>query len=93
MDLRSRRETYNGFGEALARGFEFAATPAIFGGIGWVLDRALGTAPLFFLLLILFGFTGMFVRMWLGYDTEMRRHEANAPWAPKHRDGENGSHA
>lgn len=93
MDLRSRRETYNGFGEALARGFEFAATPAIFGGIGWVLDRTLGTAPLFFLLLILFGFTGMFVRMWLGYDTEMRRHEANAPWAPKHRDGENGSHA
>ena len=83
MDLRSRRETYNGFGEALARGFEFAVTPAIFGGIGWLLDRQFGTTPLFLLLLIVFGFVGMFVRMWLGYDTEMRRHEANAPWARK----------
>jgi F0F1-type ATP synthase assembly protein I len=87
VDLRSRRETYNGFGEALARGFEFAVTPAIFGGIGWLLDRALGTAPLLLVVLVLFGFAGMFVRMWLGYDTEMRRHEANAPWAPKNHNG------
>ena len=83
MDLRSKRETYNGFGEALSRAFEFAVTPAIFGGIGWLIDDRAGTAPLFLLLLILFAFVGMFVRMWLGYDTAMRRHEANAPWAPK----------
>jgi F0F1-type ATP synthase assembly protein I len=83
VDLRSKRETYNGFGEALARGFEFAVTPAIFGGIGWLLDRQFGTGPLLFLVLVTFAFVGMFVRMWLGYDTEMRRHEANAPWARK----------
>ena len=39
MDLRSKRETYNGFGEALSRAFEFAVTPAIFGGIGWLIDN------------------------------------------------------
>jgi F0F1-type ATP synthase assembly protein I len=83
VDLRSKRETYNGFGEALSRAFEFAVTPAIFGGIGWLIDDRAGTSPLFLLLLILFAFVGMFIRMWLGYDTEMRRHEANAPWAPK----------
>jgi F0F1-type ATP synthase assembly protein I len=83
VDLRSRRETYNGSGEALSRAFEFAVTPAIFGGIGWLVDDRLGTEPLFLIALIVFAFAGMFVRMWLGYDTAMRRHEANAPWAPK----------
>ena len=29
MDLRSKRETYNGFGEALSRAFEFAVTPRL----------------------------------------------------------------
>src|SRR5690348_16767489 len=83
VDLRSRRETYNGFGEAFARGFELALTPALFGGLGWLLDRWLGTAPLFLLILVLFAFVGMFVRMWIGYDTEMRRQELNQPWAKK----------
>lgn len=81
MDLRSKRETYNGFGEALSRAFVFAVTPAIFGGIGWLIDNETGTGPLFLVVLTLLAFAGMFVRLWLGYDTAMRRHEANAPWA------------
>lgn len=85
MDLRDRRETYNGFGDSMARAFEFAVTPAIFGGLGWLLDNRLDTRPLFLVALVVLAFAGMFVRMWLGYDTEMRRHEANAPWAPKKR--------
>ncbi len=92
MDLRSKRETYNGFGEALARGFELALTPAIFGGLGWLVDRWAGTAPLLLVTFVLLAFAGMFVRIWIGYDTEMRRHEANAPWAPK-RNRESGGAA
>jgi F0F1-type ATP synthase assembly protein I len=42
-EQRARRELNNGFGDALSRAFELAATPAIFGGIGWLLDRWLGT--------------------------------------------------
>lgn len=83
MDLGSKRETYNGFGEALARGFEMALTPAIFGGLGFALDKWLGTSPIFLLVLLVFSFAGMFVRAWIGYDTEMRRHELNGPWGRK----------
>lgn len=44
MDLlRQRRETNQGLGDALATSFEFAATTAIFLGLGWLLDRWLGT--------------------------------------------------
>lgn len=81
MDLRDRRETYSGFAEALTQAFELVATPAVFGGIGWLVDRWAGTGPLFAVLLVVFASCGMFVRMWFGYDTAMRRHEREAPWA------------
>lgn len=81
MDLRERRETYNGFVEALTQAFELAATPAVFGVFGWLVDRWAGTAPLFAVVLVVFAVCGMFVRMWIGYDAAMRRHEREAPWA------------
>ncbi len=44
---------------ALAQGtrhaFEIAATTIVGGGIGWMLDSALGTKPWLFLLFLLFG--------------------------------------
>ena len=43
----ARRELNNGFGEALAKAFELAVTPAIFAFLGHLLDRRLGTSPLF----------------------------------------------
>ena len=76
MDLRDRRDLYNGFGDGLARAFEFAATPAIFGFFGWLIDRWVGTTPLFMLTLAAVCLVGMFLRMWYAYDQEMRRHEA-----------------
>ena len=50
-------------------------TPFIFGFLGWLLDRWLGTAPVF--LLVLGGFTLGYVvwRMKGGYDAEMAKHE------------------
>ncbi|MCY4163809.1 MAG: AtpZ/AtpI family protein [bacterium] len=38
-------------GDALSAAFELVATPALFGFFGWLIDRALGTKPLFALLL------------------------------------------
>src|SRR5205085_2570413 len=43
VDLRHQRDLYSGFGDALARAFEFVATPALFAFLGWLLDRWLGT--------------------------------------------------
>jgi hypothetical protein len=80
LDLASRRELYNGFGDGLARAFEFAATPALFAGGGWLLDRWLGLFPLFTIGLFLFAMAGQFVMMWVRYDAEMKRQEAGAVW-------------
>lgn len=72
---RHRRALASGFGDAMGRATEIALLPAIFGGLGWLLDRWLDTRPLFFVALLVFAFAGMLVRMWLGYDAAMRRHE------------------
>ena len=80
MDLRARRELNNGFGDALSRAFELAVTPALFSGIGWLVDRWVGTTPLFTILLLLFAVAGVGYMTWFRYEEEMKRHEADAVW-------------
>lgn len=80
MDLRERRELNNGFGNAMSRAFELAATPAIFAGFGWLLDRQLGTSPLFLLVLFFFAIAGVCYMTWKRYEEEMQAHEAEAVW-------------
>ena len=80
VDLRERRETYNGFGNALSRAVEMVVTPLIFAGVGRLLDGWLGVGPLFTVFLFAFALVGMFLRMWYAYDAAMRAHEAAAPW-------------
>ena len=80
MDLRERQDLNNGFGNAMSRAFELAMTPAIFGGLGWLLDRWVGTLPLFTLLLFLFGVAGTGYMAWFRYDQEMKAQEADAVW-------------
>jgi len=75
-----KRDSYNGFGEGLARAFELAFTPAIFGVMGYGLDGLFGIRPVLTIALALFALCGMFVRLWYGYDREMRRHEATGPF-------------
>ena len=89
MELHSRnRELYNGFGDGLARAFELALTPALFGGLGWLLDGWLGLAPLFTIVLFLFGVAGTSYMAWFRYDAEMRRVEADKPWARRRVEGQ-----
>ena len=76
MDLTARRETNKGLGDGLALAFELAVTPTIFGIIGYALDRWLGIVPVLTIVLGLFAVVGMFVRMWYGYDLQMRDQEA-----------------
>ena len=42
MKKADTRELKNGFGDAFAAAFELTVTPAIFGLIGWFIDRQLG---------------------------------------------------
>jgi len=83
LDVRDKRDLYNGFGNGLARAFELAVTPAVFGGIGYLVDRQLDLVPVFTIVTLLFALAGMFVRMWFGYDQEMRAHEARSPWGKR----------
>lgn len=84
--LQSRRALSNGFGNALGSAVEIALLPAVFGGLGYLLDEWLGTGPFLFVGLLVFAFAGMLVRTWLGYDSEMRRHENDLAWN-RRRDG------
>ena len=82
-------ELYNGAGEGLSRAFELALTPAIIGGVGFLLDRWLGLTPIFTIIFFLVAMGGLMARMYYGYDAQMKEHEARSPWAPApSRDGE-----
>jgi len=74
---------YNGFGHTLARAFELVVTPSLFGLIGYGIDRALGTLPIFTIFLTVFCIIGMSVKMYYGYVVAMEAHEAAGPWSRK----------
>lgn len=76
-----KRDSYNGFGEGLSRAFELAATPAIFGAVGYFIDRRVGSTPAFMIGFLVFAVVGMFVRMYFGYTAEMDAHEQKNVWA------------
>lgn len=80
FDLRAKQDLNKGFGTATSRGFEFAATPAVFAGLGWLVDRWLGTPFVFTIAFLVFGVVGMFVKVWIGYDADMKRHDVGKAW-------------
>jgi len=84
-DLKGRQELYNGFGETMVRGVEFALTLAIFAGLGYLVDRGVGVVPVFTIVFFLLGVVGLGVRTYYAYEAKMRGIEADAPWAPKTR--------
>ncbi len=74
-------ELYNGAGEGMSRAFELALTPAIIGGLGYLLDRWLGLVPVLTIVFFLVAMVALVVRLWCAYDAEMRLHESSGPWA------------
>lgn len=80
MELRDRQHLYNGFGDGLSRAVEMAVTPALFAGLGLLIDTGLGTWPGFTIGLLVFALCGMFIRVWYAYDAEMAVHEQEAAW-------------
>jgi uncharacterized membrane protein YeaQ/YmgE (transglycosylase-associated protein family) len=60
----------------VGRGIELVVGIVVFLGLGWLVDRWLGTKPIFMIVFFLFAVVGNFVKLWLGYDKKMREHEA-----------------
>lgn len=82
MHQAERREIRQGFGDSLAAAFELAATPAIFGILGWLLDRHLDLFPAFTLGFVLVTVAYGSWRLYRDYSDRMDRAAADrrAAW-------------
>jgi len=78
MEFGQKRDLYVGFGDTLAKGFELAATPAIFAFLGFLLDRWLGVVPLFTILFFGVVFAVEIWKISREYTATMKAHEARA---------------
>lgn len=81
FDLATRRKINKGFSDGFTRSVEIVATPLVMGLIGVVVDGWLGTRPVFTIALATFGVCGIFAKLWLGYDRDMKAEEARLPRA------------
>lgn len=84
-DYGPKRDLYSGFGDTLARAFEFAAVVAIFGFGGHALDRWAGTLPVLTIVFVVLAVVGLFARLWYVYEETMKAHERRAPWGKEPR--------
>ena len=66
--------------DAWSRALELALTPVVAGGIGYLIDRAVGTMPIFTIVLLVMAVSATFVKMYYAYDAEMKAHDAKSPW-------------
>jgi F0F1-type ATP synthase assembly protein I len=73
---RAPKSLATGSSDSLGRGMDVALTLAVFLGLGWLLDRWLGTAPVFMIVLTVLTAVGQFIRMKYVYDAQMERLEA-----------------
>ena len=81
VDQRNwKRDSYNGFGNGLAKAFEFAMVPAIFGAAGFGLDHLLGILPVFTIIFAVVAMIGLFVKWYYTYAYQMELVQAGAPW-------------
>jgi F0F1-type ATP synthase assembly protein I len=60
---------------ALGKGMDFAFTLALFFGLGYLLDRWIGTTPLFMIVLSVAAIVGLTLRIWSRYEAEMQAHD------------------
>jgi hypothetical protein len=79
FDLATRRKINRGFSDGFTRAVEIVVTPVLMGFLGALVDGWLGTRPAFTIGLAVFGVCGIFAKLWLGYDREMKAEEARVP--------------
>jgi ATP synthase protein I len=63
-------------GDTLGHGMDFALVVLVFLGIGYGIDRWLGTKPAFMIGLVVLAVVGQFVKMYYDYTATMQRLEA-----------------
>ena len=62
--------------DKFGKGIDVAFVTIAFLGIGYALDRWLGTKPVFMVTLVVLALIGEFLRFWYDYDARMKELEA-----------------
>ncbi len=65
-----------GTDDKIGKSIDVALVTLVFLGLGYALDRWLGTKPLFMIGLVVLALTGEFLRFWYDYDARMKVLEA-----------------
>ena len=79
-DRNWKRDSYNGFGNGLAKAFEIALVPAIFGAAGYGLDRLFGVVPVLTIIFAVLAICGMFTVSYYTYKYQMEQAQIGTPW-------------
>ena len=80
MELRSKWAKPNGTDDGLTQALSLVVGPVLFGFLGYLLDRALGTGPIFVLVFGLLAFFGAVTALYFRYQAAMAKEEADKPW-------------
>jgi F0F1-type ATP synthase assembly protein I len=76
FDLAARQKLNRGYSDGLSRALEIVVTPLVFGLLGRLVDGWLDTRPWFTIGFAAFAVSGLFLKMWLGYDRQMKVEES-----------------
>lgn len=81
MDTRDRRPpSSRGYGDGLGQAIELIASPVVLALVGVFLDSRFGTAPLFFLIFLVFGAAGSFAAAYYRYRDRSAALDKDKPW-------------
>lgn len=78
-----RRQLYSGYADSMTRAFELVVAPLVFGLLGFALDRVFGLTPVLTIIAVIVAFAGTGVKLWYGYEADMRAHDNGAVWSPR----------
>jgi F0F1-type ATP synthase assembly protein I len=83
LELRSRWARPGGAAGAddgLSQALSLVVGPVIFAFLGFLLDQALGTGPLFLVGFGILGFLAAVLALYFRYQAAMAKQEADKPW-------------
>ncbi|MGZ6996305.1 MAG: AtpZ/AtpI family protein [Acidimicrobiia bacterium] len=83
MELRSKWAKPSGRGGAddgLSQALSLVVGPVLFAFVGYLVDQAFGTGPLFLVAFGVLGFFAAVLALYFRYQAAMAREEADKPW-------------